>query len=1234
MALATTAAPFGPAQADERVAGPGPAPRAGADPAGTTAHTQADAAPTRARVTLITGDRVTVSTLADGHRVVSVKPAAGNDQPIRTTTIGDHVFVLPQSAMPYLATDQLDRQLFDVTSLIDQGYDDASRPTLPLIVQYGAQVTSLRSARAPAGARRTAVLPSIRGAAMVAPRASKETFWSSVTAGTPERPRLADGISKVWLDGQVHADLAESTAQVGAPQAWADGYDGSGTTVAVLDTGIDATHPDLAGQVTTSQSFVPDEDTTDSFGHGTHVASTIAGTGAASDGQEKGVAFGAHLAVGKVLGNDGFGQESWIIAGMQWAADQAPVVNMSLGSDVASDGTDPMSQALDQLAESKGTLFVVAAGNQGCVGCLGGPGAADDALTVGGVDSADQLAWFSNMGPRSGDSALKPDLVAPGVDILAARSSLSVEGDGPYISMSGTSMASPHVAGAAAILAERHPAWSGQQIKDALMSGAHGLDGMTPYQVGTGRLDIPAALGDVHATGSVSLGYYPWPHTDDQPTTKSITYRNDGDAPVTLDLAAQVTDADGNPAADGAVTLSADQVTIPAGGTADVDVTGDPTAVSAGTRDAGVVVASLDGTPVARTSVGMDVESEHYDLTLKVTGRDGRPGQAYVLVHEKDEFYPSVVAVDGQQTLRLPPGTYAATSFMEADEGPDALGLALVGDPEVKLDSDQTVDLDASAANPITVKAPAQDAIEIWRRMEWHTSAGLGTTDAALVPVVYDHMYAQPTAAVTEGDYSYMTRWRLRRDYASVKVGSRTLDTQLAVSSDWVEKGATTTLAYAGSGSDAEFAAAHVRGKIAVVSLDSDTYDLSAYAVQAAMRGAKALVVINHSPGEFVGVASTTDGVTAGLPVVTVSGLEGEWLVPRAQSGARATLGGGLNSPYVYDLVDVEHGRIPSSLAYAPKKADLARIDTRYLGRGSQLGGEFRYEFLPYTAYGYGFQEYTGFPSTRVEYVSTEPGTRWYQDAVVLSGTWDVRGEVRSYRPGSRTHEDWFGPVVSPRLGSGYWPPVRQGDYLTINLPSFADATPRHTGGMDSALTQQHIAVYRGPHLLQDSDGWQAVYLFDPVPAKRLKYRVTNDATRSSSVWGTSTRSHTEWKFWSRHAGGPSGQSTLPFLSLRYQISTNLHGDAPAGHRVRIGLDAYHLADAAGAGRISGGWLRVSYDQGRTWTRVPLSGSRGDWSGHLRLPHNAARTVSLKAAAWDARGNRVTQEVIRAVGLH
>jgi hypothetical protein len=128
---------------------------------------------------------------------------------------------------------------------------------------------------------------------------------------------------------------------------------------------VDAEHPDLQGQVTAAENFTTSDDG-DGNGHGTHVASIVAGTGDGSDGLRTGVAPGATLVDGKVLGDGGSGLLSWVIAGMEWAALEvgADIVNLSLGAS-PTDGSDPVSQSVNQLTETTGTLFVVAAGNFG-----------------------------------------------------------------------------------------------------------------------------------------------------------------------------------------------------------------------------------------------------------------------------------------------------------------------------------------------------------------------------------------------------------------------------------------------------------------------------------------------------------------------------------------------------------------------------------------------------------------------------------------------------------------------------------------------------------------------------------------------------------------------------------------------------------------------------------------------------------------------------------------------------
>ncbi|MFD1277691.1 S8 family serine peptidase [Streptomyces kaempferi] len=186
-----------------------------------------------------------------------------------------------------------------------------------------------------------------------------------------------------------------------------------------------------------------------------------------------------------MLSNQNIGQDSWIINGMEWAAqtEHAKVISMSLGSSVRNGQDNPMSQAVNQLSAETGALFVIAAGNGGEQGpyTLGAPGTAEAALTVGAVDGSDHLASFSSLGPRAGDDGLKPDITAPGVDVLAARSQYMNDGGESYYRVdSGTSMATPHVAGAAVLLAQKHPDWTAQQLKDALMSTSNPTPDYTP----------------------------------------------------------------------------------------------------------------------------------------------------------------------------------------------------------------------------------------------------------------------------------------------------------------------------------------------------------------------------------------------------------------------------------------------------------------------------------------------------------------------------------------------------------------------------------------------------------------------------------------------------------------------------------------------------------------------------------------------------------------------------------
>jgi subtilisin family serine protease len=305
----------------------------------------------------------------------------------------------------------------------------------------------------------------------------------------------------IFLNRRFSTCLAESVPIIKPAEKWSlveqhfgFSINGSNVRIAVLDTGIDKTHPDLAGKVVLEKCFTNEERTMDGNGHGTHCASIAAGTGIASNFTYVGVAPGALLQNGKVLTDDGYGYEDWILSGIEWAVENsADGINLSLGADENGDGTDPLSLAVDW-ASDQGVVCAVAAGNSGEYGMfsVGLPAVAKNAITVGATNKSDEVAFFSSQG-LTADYRLKPDVCAPGFGIVAARANNTHMGsivNEYYTKASGTSMATPHVAGAVALLLQAHPDWNPSMVKSALMGNAKILDSERLWEQGAGRIDV------------------------------------------------------------------------------------------------------------------------------------------------------------------------------------------------------------------------------------------------------------------------------------------------------------------------------------------------------------------------------------------------------------------------------------------------------------------------------------------------------------------------------------------------------------------------------------------------------------------------------------------------------------------------------------------------------------------------------------------------------------------------
>ncbi|MHA5050538.1 S8 family serine peptidase [Streptomyces sp. SD15] len=1175
-------------------------------------------------VTLITGDTVSLTVGPDGKSAVDVRRGKGREAAtFLSSEKNGEVSVLPADAIPLIQAGRLDPALFNVTQLVKQGYTDTRTGTTPVIATYD------KGSATPDGARRTLALPGIDGAALSAKKST--AFWSDIAPALGTEPtakaakQLGDGIDKIWLDAQVKASLDVSVPQIGAPEVWQAGYDGKGVKVAVLDTGVDAGHPDLAGKIAESTSFVPDQAVQDGHGHGTHVASTIVGSGAASDGKRKGVAPGAELLVGKVLNNAGQGQSSWIIAGMEWAAHSgAKIVSMSLGG-TATGPSDVLSETVDELSASTGTLFVIASGNAGPYEqTVGTPGIADSALTVGAVDKSDKLASFSSRGPRPGDFAVKPEITAPGVSITAARAAGTTMGtpvDANYTTANGTSMATPHVAGAAALVAQAHPDWTGEQIKQSLASTAKTNADNSVFEQGDGRVDVVRAVGqNVFATSALSFGKFE--DGDTGVVTKDITYTNTTDKAVELKISSSLAD----------VTPGAGTLTVPAQGTATVPVGVDPAKEAQG-RYAGHITATADGIQVT-TGVGFEKAPKTYDLKVSLLGRDGKPptgGSIYTLM-ELNGAYPDEYGFLGTGwTWQVPAGTYAISTWIpDRDAGGAAVGTSVVSSPEIKVGGDTEVVLDARKAVEIKPKTKQDSEFQGFSTNVHREGAGNGWGLTYSQGFWTKHVYVAPTPKVTIGSLEFSAKFRLyakeltasvtspeKTELSSLYYSQTYEDFPLKISGDHKVRAVD-----AGGGTEADFAGLDVKGKVAVVALGATERAQSALD-NATKAGAGYLIAYRKTPGFWI---EAVDRATT-VPLMIATGEEGAKLTGLLKTGKKVTLklGGTPVSPYVYNLLAAQSGGISADQTYRLDSSNTAKRTARYYGAtAGEIGADTLYTYRPWQLFAIESSDYMELGTERDEYYYVDPDTRTWH---VVYPNWNTfRGQWSPLRTFSeagteKTTENWLRQVIRPGTSEEYGLSERTGDKLTMSVAELTDSTPGHYGYINGTDSTAKGKLYADGQLVGDST-FGGYGIFD-VAADKASYRFDLDVQRRAAWAKYSTSTHTEWTFASAHT---DTSTALPLLTVGIAPKgLDLLNRADKGRELEIGLP---VANQLGSVKASSLKAWVSYDDGTSWKEVKVQGGKARFKAA-----KGAESVSLRVRAADRDGNGIDQTVLRAFGL-
>ncbi len=1212
-------------------------------------------------LTLVTGDRIQLDRLPGGRQAATIDPGPGREHvDFQQFEIDGELYVFPLDVLPYVAAKRVDQALFNVTKLVADGYDDAHRTTIPLILTYtrDANASASKAMSVLRAATAGPVLQSVNGRAVAADKRQAERFWESVDddrvssrSGAQRVPTLAGDIARIQLDAKVTADLDRSVPQIGAPAAWEAGFDGTGVTVAVLDTGVDTTHPDLAGVITETRNFTPSPTTEDKVGHGTHVAATIAGTGAAAGGTRKGVAPGARILAGKVLNDSGSGLVSWILDGMEWAAGSgADVVNMSLGGG-PTDGTDILSQGLDALTDQTGTLFVVSAGNDGENGefTVGSPGAANRALTVGAVDRNDALAEFSSRGPRTGDFAIKPDITAPGVGIVAARAAGTTFGtpvDASYTALSGTSMAAPHVAGAAAILAQQHPGWGARELKDALASTAERKDGLTVFEQGGGRVDVARAVGQgVHATGTLDLGVYEDAAAPAE-VRKEVTFTNASDHAVTLALALSLRDQQGNAPADGSVRLGASEVELAAGATATVPVIVDPARLGRG-RVSGWLTGTADGV-VVHTSLGLMKELPRHKVTVRALDREGAPTFAVILVmFGLDRRFDTVTSLgEAGRSIEVAEGTYYLNSLIAGGRAPHKT-MTMAVDPVLEVTHDLTVTLDARKATEVVIKTPEPAVQDGY--LSYYAYRELGGRRLATAGGTFDgtRLYVTPTRQVTDGAFEFSSRWQLIAPPLTAKVvgAGLALEPWYMNSSPALDGTRTLPLAYLGAGLPDDYRGRDVRGKIVLI--DAETGVANARVRTAADAGA-AMVLAAQPAGAPTWTAWTPVGDRLPAMGALLTHEDGERLVELLQSGSvKLRLDGTPASPYLYDVMQVSKGRVPDKVVHRVDEQNSATVASRYRESGGiGWAKDQRFGWRPWQETSINHrQRFHRTPAVRQEIVSS--GDTYWQHRVKYHFSRESDNElagglvqtVRRYTPGQRVSEDWFAPVGRPAIPVGL-PGItsyRSGDGLTIRVPQWADSVPGHygfgEGGLGEISDVTRARFYRDGQLVTEAPEAWATF---PAVAKRATYRLDLTVVRDTPEWNFARRTDTSWTF--RSARPDVGeQPLLPILSVDYEVATDLRNRAVADAETAVDLTVRQQEGFGGDGPAATAlkaW--ASFDDGGTWTKLDVA-NRGDGRFRARVAHprldRTSGYVTLRVQARDAAGSVVDQTVERAYGL-
>ncbi|AUS77387.1 hypothetical protein C1701_02275 [Actinoalloteichus sp. AHMU CJ021] len=1179
-------------------------------------------------ITLITGDTVLLRQGPDGLLLAGfTSPPHRRGTGYHQETHQGRLVVIPDDARRAVISGTLDERFFDLTGLVEQGLTDDHQDSLRIILDEPAD--GPRAFAAPEVAEHTQSFPDLGLRGLEIAHEDLPTFWQDLEGGDGPSVLSAQDDTRVLLDGRVRATLDQSRDLVGASEAWDAGHTGDGVTVAVLDTGYDTGHPDLDGRVVAAENFSDAEDVQDRSGHGTHVAATIAGTGAASDGRYAGVAPDTDLVVAKVLDDQGQGWTTDVIAGAEWAVEQgADILNLSLGAEAFPEG-DPLVEAVEELSATTGALFVVAAGNNGRPASIDSPGVADSALTVGSTTKQDELSDFSSQGPVPWNFGLKPEIAAPGSDIVAARAEGVEEEwaiDEHYLSASGTSMAAPHVAGAAALALQANPDLDGQQIKALLTGSAEPLPGIDVHGQGAGRLDIARALeqGPRAEPATLGFGFHEWPH-DGEPVERTITYTNPTDTELTLALDLTVSQDDGTPAPDGLLELTTDEVTVPSGGTATTTLVLRPTAERVSTIT-GRLTATTDGARLV-TPVSAMVDQERHQLSVSVPDELTTANLTMSLVVQNTETgdVDEAHTFDVRTSLRPVPGRYRVVTAVH-DHLPGGELEATYAVDEIELTEDTHLTISWDTRRPVELVPEEEGA----RRQL--ATAGYELENYAWVISGSPPVRTFVIDADTEVDgFRFVDGGTWAAPLAHVDIPGHDLDIEVWERLDGPQGTVSGPLVDVTSAPVTEIP--DLTGSIPFLGPEAELEpdEVVPFAQALIDRGAEVLLSGIWIQEEIA------------LPYVEVDFLSGRRLADLlAREGTvDAVIEGREFSPYAYFLLEPHEGGFPPPGRRVVRDSALARVESTYHNPMAETGITSLTQMVSRDGTYVTHQWVsTVIPQVRTEYLS--PGLEWSTEISFRGEGGQNIGTLVSpqtrLEAGDERTESWYRGPIGPALPDqalvdwqkrGWRPPaVREDDLLRFQLSMFGDNDPRHANVVDLRFDTDsgRMVLSRDGEVVAEADTPGLADL--EVPPGPGWYDLAVDAERTSEIWAAPGRVHGQWRF---HSTG--ADEVLPLLDIRYDLPLGLTNDTPAGEPLAGTATVVHQTGAQES-PINELAVEASFDEGETWVPAEVDRDGEGWTLVLPGAGEPGDLVWLRATANDEDGNSVTETIEGAYRLH